>query len=177
MKVTYSGTNSELSPTEKKKIEVKFGKLSKLIERNGEKTAHVVASKTRHLHKAEVTMHLRDHSLIGIGSNGSLFAALSAAIDHLEKQASKLSAKSRDSKKRSGKPVPRPATTAVAEPKEPRPQRIVKVTGHERRKPMTVEEAIMEMGNRTHLVFRGTDSDRTTVIVRRPDGDIDLIEG
>ena len=60
--------------------------------------------------------------------------------------------------------------------REPAPTRIMKVTAHQRRKPMTLEEAILEMGDRTHYVFRGADGERTTVIVRRADGHIDLIE-
>ena len=42
---------------------------------------------------------------------------------------------------------------------------------------MTIDEAILEMGDKTHYVFRGADNEKTTVIVRRPDGHIDLIEG
>jgi len=171
MKITYSGTNGELSSREQSKIEQKFAKLSKLVEKRGEKGAHVVATKTRHLQKAEVTMSLRDHALVGIGTDGSLFNALSAAIDNLEKQALKKQARMRDTK-RSGKVASAPADVD----REPAPFRIMKVTAHQRRKPMTLDEAILEMGERTHYVFRGADN-RTTVIVRRTDGHIDLIEG
>jgi len=172
MKITYSGTNGELSSKEQSKIEQKFAKLAKLVEKRGEKGAHVVATKTRHLQKAEVTMSLRDHSLVGIGTDGSLFNALSAAIENLEKQALKKQARMRDTK-RSGKAASAPAPEVD---REPTAFRIMKVTAHQRRKPMTLDEAILEMGDRTHYVFRGEDN-RTTVIVRRTDGHIDLIEG
>jgi len=173
MKITYSGTNGELSPREQSKIDQKFAKLSKLVEKRGEKGAHVIATKTRHLQKAEVTMNLRDHALVAIGSDGSLFNALSAAIENLEKQALKMQTRSRDTK-RSSKVTPA-APVPEVEQEAPTP-RIMKVTAHQRRKPMTLEEAVLEMGNRTHYVFRSEDS-RTTVIVRRTDGHIDLIEG
>lgn len=173
MKVTYSGTNGELSPKEQKKIEKKFAKLSKLIEKKGEKSAHVVATKTRHLLKAEVTMNLRDHTLVGMGTDGSLFNALSGAIEKLEIQAVKQQARLRETK-RAGKAILTPEVEPQGEPPIPR---ILKVTAHQRRKPMTLEDAVIEMGKRTHYVFRGADNDRTTVIVRRNDGHIDLIEG
>ncbi len=173
MKITYSGTNGELSPIEQKKIEKKFAKLSKVVEKRGEKGAHVVASKTRHLQKAEVTMNLRDHALVAVGTDGSLFNALSAAIENLEKQALKTQARARDTQ-RAGKA---PAIPGEKVEREAPPTRIVKVTAHQKRKPMTLEEAILEMGDRTHYVYRGMESDRTTVIVRRADGHIDLIEG
>lgn len=175
MKVTYSGTNGALSPKQHQKLEAKFQKLSKLIERRGEKEAHVVVTKTRYLQKAEVTMNFHDHALVGIGSNGDVFTALCEAIDKLEKQATKQSARWRDTT-RSGKTAPAPAVPEL-EPALDTPQsRIMKVTAHQRRKPMTLEEAILEMGERTHYVFRECENEQTTVLVRRPDGHIDLIE-
>ncbi|MEO8025789.1 MAG: ribosome-associated translation inhibitor RaiA [Bryobacteraceae bacterium] len=176
MKVTYSGTNGSLTERELGKVQSKFSKLSKLVERRGEKGAHVVITKTRHLQKAEVTMNFHDHALVGVGSDGSVFTALCEAIDKLEKQVAKQSARWRDTT-RSGKKGSAPKPPEVEAAKEPAPARVVRVTAHQRRKPMTVEEAIMELGDRTHYAFRSADSDHTAVIVRRKDGHIDLIEG
>ena len=118
-------------------------------------------------------MNFRDHSLVGAGSDSSLFNALSGAIEKLEKQAVRQQARLRETK-RLGKAAAAPETEVQPEPRIPR---ILKVTAHQRRKPMTLEEAVLEMGERTHYVFRGADGERTTVLVRRSDGHIDLIEG
>jgi ribosomal subunit interface protein len=176
MKVTYSGTNGALSPKQQQKIESKFQKLSKLLDRRGEKTAHVVVTSTRHLQKAEVKLNFYDHALIGAGSDPDVFTALGSAIEKLEQQTLKLRAKWRDTSrtaKASSKlavPAPEPAEEAPV-------PRILKMTSHQRRKPMTVEEALLEMGDRTHYAFRASHNERTTVLVRRADGHIDLIEG
>ncbi len=43
---------------------------------------------------------------------------------------------------------------------------------------MTLEEALLEMEKkRDYLVYRDADTDRVSVLVRRPDGDFDLVEG
>ena len=46
-----------------------------------------------------------------------------------------------------------------------------------RRKPMTLEEAVLEMdGDRNYMVYRDAESDRVQVLVKRRDGHFDLIE-
>jgi hypothetical protein len=52
------------------------------------------------------------------------------------------------------------------------------VNHHQKRKPMTLEEALLAMDkNRDYLVYRDSESDRISVLVRRRDGDFDLVEG
>jgi hypothetical protein len=42
---------------------------------------------------------------------------------------------------------------------------------------MTLEEALLEMDkNRDYLVYRDAETDRTCVVVRRRDGNFDLVE-
>jgi len=50
MKVTYRGVKQELPQKFQEKLDAKFGKLSKLLEKRGEKEAHVVLTTERHLH-------------------------------------------------------------------------------------------------------------------------------
>ena len=89
MKVSYTGIKQELSPKIQKKLDAKFAKLSKLLEKRGEKEAHVVVTIVRHLHKAEITVQYYDHKLVGDGSDADLFTALSEAFEKLETQAVK----------------------------------------------------------------------------------------
>jgi len=43
---------------------------------------------------------------------------------------------------------------------------------------MTLDEAVLEMDRkRDYLVYRDAETDRISVLVRRKDGDFDLIEG
>ncbi len=89
MKVSYKGIKQELPAKLQSKLDTKFGKLSKLLEKRGELEAHVVVTTVRHLHKAEVTIQFYEHQLVGIGSDADLFMALSEALEKLETQAVK----------------------------------------------------------------------------------------
>ena len=48
----------------------------------------------------------------------------------------------------------------------------------QKRKPMTVEEAVMEMDKtKDYLVYWDAQTDRVSVLLRRRDGHFDLVEG
>jgi putative sigma-54 modulation protein len=179
MKVSYRGIERQLPSKVQDKLDVKFAKLSKMLEKRGEKEAHVVVTSTRHLHKAEVTIQFYDHALVGIGSDGDLFAALSDAIEKLEKQALKTRAKWLE-KRRVGDSGPKNQSEAepAPAPREPNPgPQIFRVNHHDRRKPVTLEEALLEMEDgRDYFVYRDADKECVSVLVRRRDGNFDLIE-
>jgi len=163
MKVSYKGIKQELPVRLQTKLDAKFAKLSKLLEKRGELEAHVVVTTVRHLHKAEVTIQFYDHQLVGIGSDADLFTALSDAVDKLEAQAVKnrgkwqerrkdgsakeaeapqknAKGKSDRAKSDKAKRDGRGASTQVASPVN-----VFRVNHHDSRKPMTLDEAILEM--------------------------------
>ena len=100
MKVSYKGIKDEIPAKLQQKLDAKFAKLSKLVDGRGEKQAHVVVTSERYLHKAEITLHVRNHQLVGIASDSDIFTAVSAALDRIEKQAAKQGARWRDTKRR-----------------------------------------------------------------------------
>src|ERR1051325_5352175 len=178
MRITYTGRKVELAPAQWKKIEAQFAKVGKLLDGKEEKEAHVVLSLERHLHQAEVTVNYHNHELVGVGSNADLFNAIHSAADRLEKQAIKVRAKWRDSKR-----APRKGTEETAAPGgEPAPEqdgerKLFKVNHHQKRKPMTQDEALLEMEkDLDYLVYRDSETDRVCVLVRRRDGHYDLVE-
>ena len=177
MKVSYTGRQVELAPAQLKKLEAQLKKVGKLVDSREEKEAHVILSLERHLHHAEITVNYHNHPLVGIGSSPDLFTAIHSAIEKLEKQTLKVRTKWRDTKRAPRKPAePREAENAVApEPEEPE-QRVYRVDQHKKRKPMTLDEALMEMDNRDYMVYRDADTDRVLMLVRRRDGHFDLVE-
>jgi putative sigma-54 modulation protein len=182
MNISYTGMKQDLSPKIQKKMDAKFAKLSKLLEKRGEKEAHVVVTTERHLHRVEITIQFYGHQLIGEGSDADLLNALSEACEKLETQAVKNRAKWREKGRRVAAPSPaREPAAAKANAKSKTngaAQQIFKVNHHEKRKPMTLDEAVMEMEkNQDYLVYRDTDKDCVSVLVRRRDGHFDLIEG
>lgn len=191
MKVSYRGVQQELSPKFQQKIDAKFGKIAKLLEKRGEKEAHVMVTSERHLHHAEITLPFYDHELVGIGSDADLFTALIEALDKLEKQAVKQRAKWREKTRRSSNGASRPqeapaekapaagrnASRQAASAEPAPPPRVHRVNHHNRQKPMTLDEAMLEMERGIdYLVYRDADRECLSVLVRRRDGNIDLIE-
>jgi putative sigma-54 modulation protein len=180
MKITYTGRQVELAPAQLKKLEARFAKIGKLLDGRKECEAHVILSLERHLHHAEATVNYFNHQLAGAGSSADLFTAIHSAAEKLEKQALKQRTKWRDTKR-----TPRAAAepTETAAPAEPEPEaetngRVFRVNHHQKRKPMTLEEALLAMDkNRDYLVYRDAETDRTAVLVRRRDGNFDLVEG
>ena len=180
MKVTYTGRQVVLAPAQAKNLAAHFAMIGKMLDGRRECEAHVVLSLERHMHHAEATINYFNHQLVGLGSSTDLFTAVHSAVEKLEKQAVKARTKWRDTKRTPHKASPEveaepaPETEAETEPEE----RLIYHVNHEKRKPMTLDEAVMHMDKkRDYLVYRDTETDRVSVLVRRRDGHFDLVEG
>ena len=150
MKITYTGRQVELAPAQLKKLEARFSKIGKLLDGKRECEAHVILSLERHLHQAEATVNYFNHQLAGLGSSTDLFTAIHSAAEKLEKQAVKARTKWRDTKRTPHKEEAAAEPEAAVEEAEAEPdagpvQRVHRVNHHQKRKPMTLEEALMEM--------------------------------
>jgi len=191
MKLIVSGKTKEFTPDVQEKFSLKLGKLSKLIERRGEREAHVIHHMERHLHKIEVVMNLYDHQVAVKGSNADLDSALTDAATKLEKQVVKMRTKwrtthrdakgVRSSKESYQEPEPAPngngAKAVAKQGAKPGKPKIFRVNYDEDSKPMTLAEAMLEMeGGGSYTVFRNSEADCISVLVRRADGHFDLIE-
>jgi len=182
MNISYKGVKQELPPRMQSKLNAKFAKLSKLLEKRGEKEAHVIVTAERHLHKAEITMQFYEHQLVGVGADPDLFTAISSALDKLEIQAVKNRGKWQE-RIRHKEASPR-RTAKTSAPAAPVPdaikggQKIFRVNHHQESKPMTLEEAMLEMDkSKDYLVYQDSEKGRLSMLVRRRDGHFDLIEG
>lgn len=202
MKISYTGKSEAIPPRERTKLEAKLQKLSKMLEQRGEKEAHVILTQQRFLNKVEITINALDHTMVGVGSDGDVAVATGEAFERLEKQVLKLRARWRDTKRVRDKEADgeKGAATlqAVAPAAPPEKTKQSKATGNakapalttkasrkqvfrvnhsEGTKPMTLEEAMLEMeASQDYLVYRDAQTDRVTVLMRRPDGHFDLIE-
>ena len=183
MNVSYRGIKKELSPKLQEKLDAKFAKISKLVEKRGEKEAHVVVTSQNHLHKAEITMQFYGHPLVGIASDADLFTALSGALDKLDKQAVKNCAKFREkwrraaSVKTSGNGEGELVGVVATSEGGKVAQKVFRVNHIDQQKPMTLEEALLEMGkDDDYVVYRDAEKECVAVLVRRRDGHFDLIE-
>jgi putative sigma-54 modulation protein len=190
MKISYTGKLEAIPAKQRAKLEAKLQKLSKMLERRGEKEAHVVLTQERFLHKVEITLNAMGHALVGIGTDGDISVAAHMAFDKLEKQVLKMGARWRDTKRVRDKEADGAKASESLQPvvvaskkaatrganKAGRKQ-VFRVNHSDGSKPMTLEEAMLEMeASQDYLVYRDAQTDRLTVLMRRSDGHFDLIE-
>ena len=184
MNISYVGKRPELKPDQQRKLDAKWEKITKLIEWKGQREAHVVITNERHLTNVEVTCNFYDHPLVGLGTGDDYFAAASTALEKLEKQALKVRTKFRDThrapKDKSMAGTAEPGAMVAAEGNEAVDTepitRIYRVNHHEQRKPMTLDEAMIEIAERPYVVYRDAEKDCVSVLIRRADGHFDLVE-
>ncbi|MEZ5403347.1 MAG: sigma 54 modulation/S30EA ribosomal C-terminal domain-containing protein [Bryobacteraceae bacterium] len=180
MNLHYTGKLEKLDPPSEKKLNARIAKLGKLLDKRTEKEAHVILKQERHNRLAEITLNYYDHPLAAQHSAADSLAALLGACDKMEKQIIKLQEKFRDGKRRGGKPAAAAAAAPVAEAAEVRKNgqpRIYRVNPKSIRKPMTVDEAVLELdAKRAYVLYRDSRTDRIAILVRRLDGHLDLIE-
>jgi putative sigma-54 modulation protein len=193
MRLIVSGKTKDFTPVLEQKFASKIAKLSKFVERRGEREAHVSHQLERRLHKVQVTINFYDHALVGEGSDADLDAALCQAVEKLEKQVVNLRSRWRDTHRdakvvretkegwNGGPAVPveieEAAPAKARQNGRPAKPKVFRVNYNDDRKPMTLEEAILEMEDEQHyVVFRDADRDCLSVLVRRADGNYDLIE-
>ena len=177
MRITYTGRQVELAPAQLKKIQARAAKLAKLLDGKEEREAHVILGLERGRHTAEITVNYFDHPLVGEAANPDMFTAIHSAVEKLEKQAIKVRAKWRDNKRTPRQQVAEPASPVEISPLRNGSERVHRVGNNQGRKPMTLDEAILEMEkDRDYLVYRDAVSDRISVLMRRRDGHFDLIE-
>lgn len=203
MKLVYTGREAEFPPNQAKKLDAKLARITKSLGR-GEREAHITLTKERFLHQARINVNVWDHQVAAEGADADLFTAVSGAVDHLEKQLAKMRTKWRDTKRHKDAPQRTPEASARrAEavpngdaPKAPNKAARAKAAAEEARravpkvfkvgpsdkpdprlKPMTVDEAMLEIGaDEDYFVFEQASSGRRSVLLRRKDGHFDLIE-
>jgi putative sigma-54 modulation protein len=175
MKVAYTGGNGEFSAAEKTRLEAKLAKLGKMIDKKGEKEAHVILTAEKRGKKAEITVNYLHHSFAGAGSGPAFLPAVSAALAKLEKQILKVTAKLRDGKRNGVKPAVVAAAAAL--------KTVPIVTGPKlyeakvSKKPMNIEEAVLVAARKkvNYVAFRDADSGGISVVIQRPDGSFDVV--
>ena len=193
MKLTYSGKTKEFTPELEEKVGGKLSKLSKMIEQRGEREAHISHHLERHLHKIKIKVQFYDHALLGEGSDTDLEISLCQAVEKLDSQIVDLRKRWRDTQRdakgvRSTKEAwdqAAPDGEAPVLPKHVngasngagRKPKIFRVNYDDGRKPMTLEEALMEAENESdYVVYRDSSKNCLSVLVKRTDGNFDLIE-
>jgi len=186
MRFIISGRNVAITPAFRAMIERKVGKLSRILPKIIE--AKIMLSAEKYRRTAELTLLAKRKIFRSEETAGNLVAAVDLAVDTLTRQVRQVKDRIRERKPRVSprSTGPRPEATGP-EPKaregrapraeEPASAPLV-VSRRLAPKPMSVEEAVMQLGLRPDqfLVFTNAATEAVNVLYRRKNGGLGLIE-
>jgi len=191
MQINITFRNLEATEALKVYARDKIERVNKYLDQAGE--AHVVLSLERHLHHADLTIHAGTFLLRGREKSEDMYASIDLAMDKIERQLRRYKEKL---KRHHGRDRihhrqemlnhreqirVRYEVLELADPEKTDQQevspRIIR-TNEFLVKPMTVDEAVMQMDlmNNDFLVFTNAASREMNVVYRRKDGHYGLIE-
>lgn len=166
MQLAVRGKNIEVTSTLREYLEKKFGKIEKFIDQPVNAQVNMYVERGRHI--VEVTAALNGLLIRGEEATGDMYASIDLVADKLEKQVKKYKARFDKRGKENG----------VSEPVELEPEGKVVKTKRFPVKPLSLDEAIMQMNLLSHdfFVFANSETDKINVLYRRKDGDYGLLE-
>jgi putative sigma-54 modulation protein len=175
MRIEFTGRQVEVTQELRDLAERKLGKLSRVL--HGITHVHVVIAADKHRQIAEVSIQSPRLSLTATEESGDIAASLATVIDKLTRQAQRHVGKLRERKRRAPSRAVALWSGVMAPPAEAGGPRVIR----SRRfmvKPMTVDEAILQVGasEEGFLVFRDAATERVNVLYKRRDGNLGLIE-
>src|SRR6266700_7245139 len=87
MNVEYTGRHYEVTPANRKDVEIGLGKIRKILRDKFETKVILAVEKRRH--KAEITINSRMGPLVGLAQARDMNLAIGEALEHLKRQALK----------------------------------------------------------------------------------------
>jgi putative sigma-54 modulation protein len=190
MRLELRGHHVDVTPGLRRFVEEKLSKLERLLNDRAV-SAQAVLTMERHRHVTDITLHARgERFLHGLGDSGNWETSLTQAIAKISHQAQKLKTRQKDKrhglkapsleplqavvKRIKGRKAVAGAGTARARGRMPRVLR----ASREPLKPMSVEDAAREIeaGGDGVVVFRNADSQAISVLYRRANGELSLVE-
>jgi putative sigma-54 modulation protein len=173
VKIEFTGRQTEVPAEIRRLAERKIEKLTRVLP--GITRAHVVVTADKHRQIAEVSIRSKHLDLTAQDESSDLGASLSTVMQKLTRQVQRHIGRLRE-RKRDGRDRSRMASAP-----EPPPAPVRPAVVRSRRaplRPMTLEEAALEVGSREEgvLVFRDAATERMSILFRRRDGRLGLIE-
>ena len=177
MAIEITGRHIEIPAREKTRVQERALRLERHTGKITEGRLIVTGEKRRVIAEATVTARRRNWE--AHATSADLAGAITAVFEKLETQATRERARQRA---RKGKAparavVPMPAEPGPAEGGASRPERRIVATARMPVKPMSAEEAALELDDSLHefLVFHDSSSKRVSVLYKRKDGNFGLI--
>ena len=172
MRIEFTGRQTEVPPEVRTLAERKLQKLARVLP--GITRAHLTVTADRNWQIAEASVHSKKIGLTAESRSNDAGMSVADVMDKLLRRAKRYVDKRRERKREaSPRTLPGGAEAAGGE----RGPRVVR----SRRfpvKPMTLDEAALEVGRRAEgfLLYRDATTERLNVLYRRKDGNLGLIE-
>jgi len=181
MKITVIGRHLELDDDTRSYAERKLQKAETYFDHIME--AHMILSAEKHRRIAEVTLNAKHATFHATEETENINGAIDNVMDKVEAQIKKFKERLKDHKHRpKGTFIETQAEETDVEEdqddaEEAREPQIVRVNRFAP-KPMTVQEAVMQMTltDEDFLVFANSETNQVNVVYRRKDGDYGWIE-
>ena len=181
MRLDITGRHVEITSTLRQLIERRLPRLERLLN-DSAVSATVILTLEKYRHRTEIILHARgDKMMRGLGEGNAWNLSVRQAVEKVEQQAKKLKGKWSERKRSdTRRRVPRTVRAAAAL-RPPRPEheapRVIRATRYAI-KPMSVEDAALRIEETAEpfIVFRNPDSAAVSIVYRRKDGQLGLIE-
>jgi putative sigma-54 modulation protein len=189
MQLELTGRHLDITPTLRRLVTTKLGKLERKLN-DSAVSAHVVLAREKHRHLTEINLHARGENFLhAVGDAGSWEASLADALGKLDQQAlkikgkwqpwrrlraSKLNSLGREEHPVAGDVAAMPRPAGRVRPRMPRTLRV----SREAIRVMSLSEAVRAIdGSREDvIVFLDRESAAINVLYRRQNGELSLLE-
>ena len=177
MNVEITGRHVVITPAIHTYVLKRLRKFVKLL--GDDINFHVIIDVQKERQAAEILLKSKSLELTGKGQTDDMYASILRAIEKIERQALKHKSKMVEGKRQREK-----ATSVAVKSAEPKPLTRAKTKKSDgiqeedaHRKPMTVEEAVIELNRADYpfIVFRNSESGIVNVLYRRKDSSLGLI--
>ena len=184
MRLDITGRHVDITPTLRQLIERRLARVERLLN-DSALSATVILTLEKYRHRTELILHARGDKLMrGLGEGNAWNLSVRQAAEKVEQQAKKVKGKwgerKRSDARRRGPRTVR-AAEAITPPRadraEPEIPRVIRASRYAI-KPMSVDDAAlrMEQSAEAFVVFRNPESSVVSIVYRRKDGQLGLIE-
>jgi putative sigma-54 modulation protein len=177
MNVEITGRHLIVTPALRTYVLRRLHKFGRIL--GDDLNCHVIIDVEKDRHTAEVVLKSKILDITGKGETSDMYASILRAIEKLERQALRHKGKIIETKRQRAKARSVSRKSGIGLTGESSSTRRTDGIHEEeaRRKPMAVEEAVLELGQGEYpfVVFRNSESGDVNVLYRRRDGSLGLI--
>jgi putative sigma-54 modulation protein len=176
MRLDITGRHVDITPGIRQLIATRLARLERVLN-DAAVSASIILTREKFRHRTELVVHAKgDHTLSAVGEGNGWPLSVRQAAEKVERQAGKLKSKWTEGKRQRGGSRVANAPAAAERAAAP-PRRDVRRTRYAV-KPMSVEDAALRVqsGPDTFVVFRNAETDAISIVHRRKDGSLGLIE-